>query len=49
VTFVDYGPALGLPDGAMKPELSLDGVHPNVAGYAAINALARKAINDAMK
>ncbi|MBO9712008.1 MAG: GDSL family lipase [Sphingomonas sp.] len=44
IVFVDYAEAIGRPDGAMKPEFSLDGVHPNAAGYAAIEPLARKAI-----
>lgn len=33
VTFVDYTPALGDADGAMKPGLASDGVHPTEAGY----------------
>lgn len=48
VTFVDYGPALAMPDGGMKPDFSLDGVHPNADGYAAIAPLTRKAVAAAM-
>lgn len=46
--FVDYGTVLAMPDGAMKDDLTLDGVHPNAAGYAAIAPLARKAIATAL-
>ena len=35
-TWVDYTPVLGTPDGAMKPGLASDGVHPTVAGYDAM-------------
>jgi lysophospholipase L1-like esterase len=44
VVFVDYGTVLGQPDGAMRQELSLDGVHPATAGYALMTPLARQAI-----
>lgn len=47
-TFVDYGTALAMPDGAMKDEYSLDGVHPNAAGYAVIAPLAKKAVAAAL-
>jgi acyl-CoA thioesterase-1 len=48
VTFVDYGPALATPDGGMKPEFSLDGVHPNAEGYAAIAPMTNKAVAAAL-
>lgn len=48
VGFVDYTPVLGQPDGAMKGPLSLDGVHPNGAGYAAMRPLAKKAVAAAL-
>jgi len=48
VTFVDYGPVLATPDGGMKPEYSLDGVHPNADGYLAIAPLARRAMAGAL-
>ncbi|MBV8604230.1 MAG: hypothetical protein JO224_06040 [Pelomonas sp.] len=38
--YVDYYPRLATPDGAMRPEFSPDGVHPNQAGYAAMRPLA---------
>ena len=38
--YVDYYPLLATPDGAMRPEFSGDGVHPNPGGYAAIHELA---------
>ena len=34
--YVDYTFALATPDGAMKPGLAYDGVHPDIAGYAAM-------------
>lgn len=48
VTFVDYGTVLAMPDGAMKDALTLDGVHPNAAGYAAMGPLAKKAVAAAL-
>lgn len=42
--FVDYATAIGQPDGAMKPEMTLDGVHPSTDGYIAMAPLARAAI-----
>jgi len=37
--WVDYFSLMATPDGAMRPDFTLDGVHPNAAGYAAIKAL----------
>jgi lysophospholipase L1-like esterase len=48
VTFVDYGAVLAMPDGAMKDALTLDGVHPNAAGYAAMGPMAKKAVAAAL-
>ncbi|WP_294042576.1 GDSL-type esterase/lipase family protein [Sphingomonas sp.] len=48
VTFVDYGSVLATPDGAMKDALTLDGVHPNAEGYAAMGPLAKKAVAAAL-
>jgi acyl-CoA thioesterase-1 len=48
VTFVDYGAVLGMPDGAMKDALTLDGVHPNAAGYAVMGPMAKKAVAAAL-
>ncbi len=42
--FVDYQTAMATPDGAMKPGLSSDGVHPTAAGYAVMRPLALDAI-----
>ena len=37
--WVDYHPALATPDGGMRDGLAVDGVHPTLAGYAAMNAV----------
>jgi len=37
--WVDYHPALAGLDGAMREGLAVDGVHPTLAGYAAMNAI----------
>ena len=37
--WVDYHPALAGPDGGMREGLAVDGVHPTLAGYAAMNAV----------
>lgn len=42
--YIDYYTALSTPDGAFKPELSNDGVHPNKAGYAVMREIAVKAM-----
>ena len=44
LSFLDYHPALAAPDGALRPDLTFDGVHPNHAGYRAMAPLARQAI-----
>ena len=44
VTFVDYAPVLATSDGAMRDALTLDGVHPNAKGYAAMEPLTRRAV-----
>ena len=43
-TWVDYHPVLATPDGAMRPGLASDGVHPTAAGYAAMEPMALAAI-----
>jgi acyl-CoA thioesterase I len=48
LVLADYYPALATPGHAMKPELSLDGVHPNKAGYAALAPIAQAAIRKAL-
>jgi lysophospholipase L1-like esterase len=47
-TYVDYHAALATADGAMKPGLSTDGVHPTPAGYAIMHPIARSAIDKAL-
>ena len=46
--YVDYYAAMATTDGAMKPELTFDGVHPNAAGYAVMEPLARQALKRAL-
>ncbi len=44
LVYADYHAVLAAPDGAMKPAFSADGVHPNAAGYAAMRAVADRAL-----
>lgn len=37
--WVDYHPVLAGPDGGMREGLAVDGVHPTIAGYAAMNGV----------
>lgn len=48
LVYVNYWSALATADGAMKPEYSADGVHPNVVGYDAMRPLAQAAIKNAL-
>lgn len=48
LVYVDYGSVLATAEGAMKPEYSRDGVHPNAAGYEAMRPLAEAAIKQAL-
>jgi lysophospholipase L1-like esterase len=48
VQYVDYWPALATDSGAMKPELSADGIHPNSQGYKVMQPLAEAAIAHAL-
>ena len=43
--YVDYWSVLVGPDGGLKPELGLDSVHPNAAGYAVMAPLTLAAID----
>ena len=43
-TYLDYYPALVAPDGGMRAEYTLDGIHPNTAGYAVMEPLAATAV-----
>jgi len=42
--YLDYYSSLATADGAFRPDLSNDGVHPNLAGYAIMSRLAAKAL-----
>jgi lysophospholipase L1-like esterase len=44
VVYLDYYTAMAGPDGGMKPGISIDGVHPNAAGYAIMEPLAEAAV-----
>ena len=48
LTYVDYWTAMAGPDGGMKPGISLDGVHPNAAGYAMMEPIAETAIAESV-
>jgi lysophospholipase L1-like esterase len=48
-TYVDYYAALAQPDGAMKPDLASDGVHPTRAGYALMRPIALSAVRVALR
>jgi lysophospholipase L1-like esterase len=45
--YADYYSALTTPSGAFRPELSNDGVHPNLDGYAAMRPIADAALRKA--
>ena len=47
--YADYYSALTTPEGGMRPEFTLDGVHPNAAGYAVMEPITRKAIAEALR
>lgn len=46
--FLDYHAAMADAEGALKPELTYDGLHPNAAGYAVMGPLAEAAITKAI-
>jgi lysophospholipase L1-like esterase len=46
--YVDYGPVLDDGHRGIKPNLSLDGVHPTAAGYAVMRPLAEAAVRQAL-
>ncbi len=48
IVWVDYYSALADANGAMKPGLSQDGVHPTAAGYALMEPLAQVGIDKAL-
>ena len=45
LTYVDFDPVLANAEGGMKAELTVDGVHPNKEGYAAMAPLVQAAID----
>jgi lysophospholipase L1-like esterase len=49
LAYIDYWSVLATPDGAMRPEYSADGVHPNSAGFEAMRPLALAAIEHTLK
>lgn len=49
LVFADYHQALTTTDGAMRPELTVDGIHPNPAGYALMDLIAERAIQEALR
>lgn len=49
LVYVDYASVLATSDGGMKREFSEDGVHPNAAGYAAMQPLASAAIRQSLQ
>lgn len=48
VTVADYTPVLADANGGFRAELSIDGVHPNPAGYKAMEPVAQAAIAKAL-
>jgi lysophospholipase L1-like esterase len=46
-TYADYYGAMADPDGGMRSGISIDGVHPNAAGYAMMEPIADAAIQAA--
>ena len=49
LVYADYHSVLADPQGAMKPAFTSDGVHPNAAGYAAMEPVARAALAAALR
>jgi lysophospholipase L1-like esterase len=49
LVYVDYYSALADSAGGLRSALSEDGVHPNPAGYAAMKALARQSVMQALR
>jgi len=48
LVYADYYPALADSQGGFKSELADDGVHPNRAGYAVMDPVARESIRQAL-
>ncbi|MDE1163395.1 MAG: SGNH/GDSL hydrolase family protein [Acidobacteriaceae bacterium] len=49
IVYVDYWTPMATPDGALKPELTLDGVHPQAPGYAIMESLAEPALEKTLQ
>ena len=49
LVYLDYFTAMADAQNGMKPELTVDGVHPNAAGYRVMTPLAEQAIAEALK
>lgn len=49
LVYLDYFSAMADSHDGMKPELTVDGVHPNAAGYRVMAPLAERAIGEALK
>lgn len=48
LVYLDYFSAMANQEDGMKKELTVDGVHPNAAGYRVMAPLAEKAIHEAL-
>ena len=48
LVYLDYYSAMVNAEGRMKPELTMDGLHPSPAGFEVMAPLAEKAIRDAL-
>ncbi|HWH83379.1 MAG TPA: SGNH/GDSL hydrolase family protein [Burkholderiaceae bacterium] len=49
LVYLDYHAAMVEPDGSLRRELSDDGLHPNAAGYAVMQPLAQRAVDEALR
>jgi lysophospholipase L1-like esterase len=49
IPYADYFAAMANESGVMKPGLANDGVHPTQAGYAVMNPIAERAIDQALR
>ncbi|KMQ58510.1 hypothetical protein ACM46_22495 [Chryseobacterium angstadtii] len=48
ITFADYNTSMRNEKGGMREGLSIDGIHPNSAGYAIMEPIIKKALNKAL-
>jgi len=49
LVYADYYAVLATPDGAMKPDLTFDGVHPDAAGYQVMKPVTEAALKRALR